>query len=103
MRKLLLAVAAAATLAGGIVAATAPAEAKVHVFIGVGAPGYIDPYYNPDYYGPGFYPDPYYPDPYYAGYHPRRHHMHHPVRCKWVRAWHHHHWVTYRQCYRVQY
>jgi hypothetical protein len=100
MRKIVLALAAAATLAGGLAAATAPAEAKVHVFLGFGTPGYYDPYYDPGYYNPGYY-DPYYPDPYYVVH--RRHHVHHPVRCKWVRAWHHHHWVTYKQCYRVRY
>jgi hypothetical protein len=101
MRKLLMSLTAAAALAGGIAATSAPAEAKVHVFIGVGSPGYYDPgYYDPGFYDPGFY-DPYYPAPYYVAH--RRHHVHHPVRCKWVRAWHHHHWVTYKKCYRVRY
>jgi hypothetical protein len=94
MRKILIA------LAGGIAATTAPAQAKVRVFIGVGAPGYYDPYYDPGYYDPYYEPD-YFPDPYYVVH--RRHHVHHPVRCKWVRAWHHHHWVTYKKCYRIRY
>jgi hypothetical protein len=97
MKKILIALAAAATLAGGIAATSAPAEAKVHVFIGAGFPSY-DPYYDP-----GYYPDDYYDNqaPYYVVH--RRHHMHPPVRCKWVRVWHHHHWVTYKKCYRIHY
>jgi hypothetical protein len=95
MRKILLAIAACATLAGGMAATTAPAEAKVRVFLGIGSPGYYDPYYDP------YYND----DPYYYGepvYH-RRHHRHHPVRCQTVRRWHHHHWVWVKKCYRIQY
>jgi hypothetical protein len=97
MRKLMIALAAVATLAGGIAATTAPAEAKVHVFIGGGFDGY-DPYYDR-----GYYPDDYYddPPPYYVV---RRHHRHHPrVKCKTVRVWHHHHWEYYKKCYRVRY
>ena len=89
MRKIILGLAAAAALAGGVAATTAPAEAKVHVFLGFGAPGYYDPYYDP-YYAPS-----------YPVYH--HHHRRHPVRCNVVRRWHHHHWVWIKQCYRVYY
>ncbi len=92
MRKLILGLAGAAALVGGIATATAPAEAKVHVFFGFGTPGYYDPYYDPYYY------DPYYDNgPLFS----RHHHRHHPVRCKIVKRWHHHHWVWVKKCYRV--
>lgn len=84
MRKTLIALAAVASLAGGLSAATAPAEAKVHVFFGFGSPGYYPGYYQPDYY--------------YAYHRP---HFWHPVKCRWVKVWHHHRWVKVRKCRRV--
>jgi hypothetical protein len=99
MRKLLIGLSAAVAMAGGIAASTAPAEAKVHVFLGFGSPGYYDPGYGSGFYDP--YYDPYgYDEPVY--YH-RRHHRHHAVNCHTVRRWHHHHWVWVKKCYRSHY
>ena len=61
-------------------AASAPAQARVSIGIGLGYPGYYGPpYYGPPYYGPPYYGravcdpysrwyDPYRCDGYYAGY-----------------------------------
>jgi hypothetical protein len=59
-------------LAAGIVAATAPAEAKVSIGINIGPPGYYVPYYHPPAYPPYVYPPygygPYPYGPYYRAY-----------------------------------
>jgi hypothetical protein len=94
MRKILIALTAAAALAGGMAATTAPAQAKVHVFLGFGSPGYYDPGYG--------YPDDYYYDDYRPVHFVRRHH-HSRVHCHWRRVWHHHHWVRVKQCHRHGY
>lgn len=80
-RKTLMAIAAAGSIALGMGAATAPAEAKVHVWV---TPGW-------GYYGGG----------YYGGYHGHyRHHHHGNWHChyKKVKVWNKHHtkkiWVT---------
>jgi hypothetical protein len=96
MRKILMALAAAATLAGGIAATTAPAEAKVRVFLGFGSPGYYDPgYYDPGYYDPGYFEDEYNAPVYRV-----RHRSHHRVHCHWRKVWHHHRLIRVKQCHR---
>ena len=97
MRKLMMTLAAVASLAGGAAAVATPAEAKVHVFVGIGSPGYY-----PGYYGhPGFYEPDFYDPPYYYAYH--RPHFIHPVKCRWVKVWHHHRWIKVRKCRRIWY
>lgn len=95
MKTIMKAAAAGALLAGGIAAATVtPANAAVHV--GIGLPGpvvYPAPYYAPPpcyaygpygcprpvYYGPGYYrywgPGYRYWGPRWSGWHPIRHHF----------------------------
>lgn len=65
MKTILKAALGVAMLAGATAAATAPAEARVGVFLNFGGPGYYGPP-APPYYGP---PRPYYDDcygPYFA-------------------------------------
>jgi hypothetical protein len=87
-RKTLLAVAAAATLALGVGGATAPAEAKVHIYLGAPFVGFYSPHYHQPYY------DPYY-EPYYPVYHRRA-----PYHCHWRRVYRHGYVVRVKRCHR---
>jgi hypothetical protein len=65
MKRLTKAVFAALALTGSAIAISAPAEAQVSAYVGVGGPGY-GAYYESDPYADPAYGDPYYGDPYYA-------------------------------------
>jgi hypothetical protein len=84
LRKALITIAAAATMAVGMTSLAKPASADVFLGFGFGDPyyGYNDPFYYG--YHRGFRHHHYYDD-YYGGYHPR---------CYWrtVKVWRHHHW-----------
>jgi hypothetical protein len=84
IRKTLIAIAAAATLALGVGATTAPAEAGVKLYFGT-------PYYG--YYGPGYYGHRYY------GY---RHRYNRPYVRIYNRAPYHCHRVKIRSEYGVK-
>ncbi|MBZ9799289.1 hypothetical protein [Mesorhizobium sp. ES1-4] len=91
MKKLLLVSVIAIASAAAMIA---PADARSHVFIGIG--GYNDYYGNSydngyeDYGGP--YYGPY--DAYDNGYRPRYYHRHHRCRTELVGHWRHHHRVV---------
>ncbi len=56
MKKTLIALAATATIAAGMAATASTAEAKVHLNLNVGVPGFIvDPGYGYGYYDTGYY------------------------------------------------
>ncbi|WP_095200555.1 hypothetical protein [Mesorhizobium carmichaelinearum] len=94
MKKLLLASVIAIASAAAMIA---PANARSHVFIGIGG-GYND-YYGNDYYdGYGDYGGRYVYSPYDAyddGYRPRYFHRHHH-RChiEVINHWRHHHRIV---------
>jgi len=71
MKKFLLAALTASTLALGLSAASAPAQAQI--FFGFGGPGYY-------------------------GYHHYGYYHHRRYLCNWVNVRRHHHWVTVRRC-----
>ncbi|MER8633813.1 hypothetical protein NKH55_29310 [Mesorhizobium opportunistum] len=96
MKKLLLVSVIAIASAAAMIA---PADARSHVFIGIGG-GYND-YYGNDYYGA--YGSRYvyspYDDDYDSGYRPYRHHRgyyyrHHRCHIELVRHWRHHHRIV---------
>ncbi|WP_214475193.1 hypothetical protein [Mesorhizobium sp. dw_380] len=101
MKKLLLVSVIAIASAAAMIA---PADARSHVFIGIGG-GYND-YYGNDYYdGYGGYRSryiysPYDEDYYDNGYRPyyyhryHRYHRHHRCRVELVTHWRYHHRVT---------
>jgi hypothetical protein len=76
IRKTLIAVAAAATLALSMGAATAPAQAGVKIYFGAPFGGY----YNAGYYNGG----------HRAPYH-----------CHWKKVWRYDHWVSVKRCHRA--
>ncbi|TPM28241.1 hypothetical protein [Mesorhizobium sp. B2-3-4] len=90
MKKLLLASVIAVASAAAMIA---PADARSHVFIGIG--GY-DNYYGNDYYdgtyGGRYVYSPY--DTYDDGYRPRYFHRHHRCHLELVTHWRHHHRIT---------
>ncbi|MGX7873882.1 hypothetical protein ACVDG5_015020 [Mesorhizobium sp. ORM6] len=90
MKKLLLVSVIAIASAAAMIA---PADARSHVFIGIGG-GYND-YYGNDYYngyGGRYVYSPY--DAYDNGYRPRYFHRHHRCRVELVTRWRYHHRVT---------
>lgn len=92
MKKLLLVSVIAIASAAAMIA---PADARSHVFIGIG--GY-DNYYGNDYYdGYGDYGGHYVYGPYDAyddGYRPRYFHRHHRCHIEVINHWRHHHRIT---------
>ncbi|AZO44442.1 MULTISPECIES: hypothetical protein [Mesorhizobium] len=92
MKKLLLVSVIAIASAAAMIA---PADARSHVFIGIG--GYND-YYGNDYYdGYGDYGGRYVYSPYDAydnGYRPRYFHRHHRCHVELVTHWRYHHRIT---------
>lgn len=89
MKKLLLVSVIAIASAAAMIA---PADARSHVFIGIGG-GYNDyygnDYYDGDYGGGRYVYSPY--DNYDNGYRPRYFHRHHRCHIEVIKHWRHHH------------
>ncbi len=96
--------AAALTIAGAGLAPTT-AEAKTHVYLGIGVGAPYWGYYPPPYWGYYYAPPVYYYAPRYYYYAPR-----YRVRCwkvkRWRRVWNGHRWVKKRvwkrKCRRIR-
>src|SRR5437879_897319 len=97
MKKLLLVSVIAIASAAAMIA---PADARSHVFIGIGG-GYNDYYGSNDYYdGYGDYGSRYVYSPYDNydsydnGYRPRYFHRHHRCHIEVINHWRHHHRIV---------
>jgi hypothetical protein len=88
IRKTLIAVAAAATIALGFGAATTPAEARVHIYFGT-------PYV-------GFY-QPHYYQPYYHSHYRYRHHARYHTVCRYKRVYRYGYYTKVKKCHREYY
>ena len=87
-KKIMISGLTAATLAIGLGATTAPANAQVFFGLGMGGPGY----HHCGYYGCGYGPGYGFGPGYGYGWNRHRH------NCWWQTVRRHHHWVQVRRC-----